>query len=621
MCGIAGVYSKNLISKQMVATMLDAIGYRGPDHQGIAQFSGDSGGYLTVGQARLAVVDLSADANQPFVSHKGRTSLTFNGEFYNFQILKQELMATGYPFRTKSDTEVALAILDLKGAEALNSLWGMFAGAYFKQTDGTVLLFRDRLGQKPLYYYEQGDMLLFASEPKAILAALDHVPDVNPEAMRHYFYLGYIPGDMTAFKGMHQLPAGHAMRLAPDRARKIWQWYEPSQTETVEEENLEALFLDAVKLRMIADVPLAAFLSGGLDSSLVVAAMSQLTNKKVNTFCVKFEGPQVLDEAPYAQMVAKHCQTDHHEIVLGSDNLLEMIPQVVDHFDQPFGDSSAVPMYLVSHYAKKQFTVALSGDGADELFAGYRKYLAESYIKQLGPYFLRKNLWKPLSRLLPTGRGNRLLELNRKIRRLLSGDAPSARERHLRLLHMSPVDGESLMGPVLKPKGFEPVYQSLASRLPGDSNLNDFLKFDQDLVLRDDMFVKVDRMSMKASLEVRSPFIDHRLVCFANRLPAVRKLNQKQGKTVLIERLGHWLPPEILNRPKTGFEMPLGAWLRGHLKSWAASRLFESVDTSQWVDGTSLEKVWRAHQSQKLDCTETLWYHLVFASWLKATYG
>ena len=621
MCGIAGVYSKKPVASEVVQRMLDQIAYRGPDHCEVKQFQGEPGGYLTVGQVRLAILDPRPEANQPFVSNDGRSNLTFNGEIYNFEDHRELFVKAGVALATRSDTEVALHLLDRDGDAALTSLWGMFAGAYFRCGSGELMLFRDRLGQKPLYYYQHGDCLYFASEPKAILAGLDHRPEPNPEAMAHYFYLGYVPDQCSAFSGIEKLQAGHALKIGPDFNYRPWRWYDPDQVEVVSEDQLETLFLDAVRLRMISDVPLGAFLSGGLDSSLVVAAMSRLAAKRVNTFSIRFEGPQVLDESPYARMVAAHCQTDHHEIVLDQQKLQGLLPQVVDHFDEPFGDSSAVPMYLVSQVARQHFTVALSGDGADELFAGYRKYLGESYLKKLGPYWMRKFLWRPISRMLPTGRHHRVLEFNRRLRRLLDGDAADAGLRHVRLLNMSPVKGRTLLGPELLEHGFDSVIGGLRARLPESPDLNDFLKFDQDLVLRDDMFVKVDRMSMKASLEVRSPFIDHRLVKFANQLAPDRKLGGGLRKRVLIERLGHLLPPEILSRPKTGFEMPLGEWLKGSLREWAAERLFEWGDTEAWVNRQALKQVWQTHQSGKLDCTETLWHHLVFSSWIKAIYG
>jgi len=621
MCGIAGVYSKKPVAPEVVRRMLDQIAYRGPDSCEVNQFQGEPGGFLTVGQVRLAIMDPRPEANQPFVSKDGRSNLTFNGEFYNFEDLREPLLKAGATFATRSDTEVALHLLDRDGDAALEKLWGMFAGAYFRAENGELLLFRDRLGQKPLYYYQHGDRLYFASEPKAILAVLDHRPEPDQEAIRHYFFLGYVPDQSCAISGIEKLEAGHALRVGPDLGFKPWRWYDPNREETASEENLENLFLDAVRLRMISDVPLGAFLSGGLDSSLVVAAMSAMAAKRVNTFSVRFEGPQVLDESPYARMVAAHCQTDHHEIVLDQQKLQEMLPSVVDHFDEPFGDSSAVPMFLVSQVARQHFTVALSGDGADELFAGYRKYLGESYLKKLGPYWLRKLFWRPVSRLFPTGRTSRVLEFNRRLRRLLDGDAADAGLRHVLLLNMSTVKGGTLLGPRLRDAGFASVIDGLRARLPQSPDLNDFLEFDQNLVLRDDMFVKVDRMSMKASLEVRSPFIDHRMVALANGLAPNRKLSGGLRKRVLIERLGHLLPPEILSRPKTGFEMPLGEWLKGDLRDWAAERLFTWGDTAEWVDHAALKRVWQTHQTGKLDCTETLWHHLVFSSWIKAIYG
>ncbi len=616
MCGIAGVFSTQPVDTEVVLSMLEAIGYRGPDHKEAKTYGSEAQGFLTVGQARLAIVDLSSDANQPFDSADGNSSLTFNGEFYNFQDLKPKLQALNWSFRTRSDTEVALAALDQWGVEGLNQLWGMFAGAWFREHGG-LTLFRDRFGKKPLYLYQHKNRLYFASEPKAILKVLDHVPPPDDNALSHYFYLGYIPSDACAYKGMFKIPAGHYLQVDSQLNKTVARWYKPENEPVPDESQLEPLFMDAVSKRMTADVPLAAFLSGGLDSSLVVAAMSRMSSKEVNTFSVRFEGAQVLDESPFARLVAKNCGTRHHEVVLNIDRLLKELPLVLEHFDEPFGDASAVPSFLVSQACRQQFTVALSGDGADEIFAGYRKYLGPYYLGKLGPYRLRQMLWRPLSLLAPTGRTNRFLETARRVRRLLEGDAPNAAERHVNWLHMSPLDHRMLLGPRL---GGGDVKTGLAARLPRDADLNDCLRFDQELVLQDDMFVKVDRMSMKASLEVRSPFVDHRLVQLANGLPPHRKLFKTLRKRTLIEGLGHLLPPGILTRPKTGFEMPTGAWLRKELKSWAEDRLFHHANTDPWVDRNQLKKVWDLHCSGKLDCTEIIWFQLVFSTWLKGVY-
>ena len=621
MCGIAGIFSTDPVPEELVAKMLDAISYRGPDHQGVRQYRSERGGFLTVGQARLAIVDLSPEANQPFESACGTHQLSFNGECYNFRELREACRSGGVAFRTQSDTEVVLHSLDRWGEAALPKLWGMFAGAWYRQDTGELLLFRDRMGQKPLYLYREQGRLYFASEPKAILAALDHTPEPDDEAIAEYFYLGYIPSDRCIYKGRWQLPAGALARVNPQLEFQTETWYRPEAEAVDPTLSLESLFFDAVEKRMVADVPLAAFLSGGLDSSLVVAAMARVSTKPVNTFCVRFDGPQVLDESAYAREVAQHCGTTHHEIVLDMKALREALPEVLDHFDEPFGDSSAVPMFLVSRAARQQFTVALSGDGADEVFAGYRKYLGEHYLRRLGPYGLRRRLWRPLTSRLPSGQRNRLLETGRRVRRLLKGDAPNAAERHVNWLHMVPIDDTPILGPRLAGMGFDPVRQRLIARLPANANLNDVLAFDQELVLRDDMFVKVDRMSMKASLEVRSPMIDHRLVHFANRLAPAQKLQGTLRKRVLIEKLGHLLPTSILKRPKTGFEMPLGAWLATDLASWAEDGLFARAQTQPWVNHERLREAWKLHCSGRMDCTVLIWSHIVFANWLDRTYA
>lgn len=594
--------------------MLRTIAYRGPDHLEARAYKLSRNLHLTVGQVRLAIVDLSAAANQPFELESGHM-LTFNGEFYNFNEVRQDLSADTR-WRTHSDTEVALRLLARDGIAGLNRLDGMFAGVYLDAPAAKIHLFRDRFGKKPLYILPSADRLYFASEPKAILALLDRYPNLDQAALARYFMLGYIPDDRTAFQGMFQLPAGHHMSLSAAEPTASTAWYQADPNSQLGEDDLEPLFMKAVEKRMISDVPLGAFLSGGLDSSLVVAAMARLSDSKVNTFSVRFDGPQSFDESEYARLVARHCATQHEEISLDTDVLSELVPQVLDHFDEPFGDSSAVPSYLVSREARRHFTVALSGDGADEVFAGYRKYLGEYYIRKLGPYWLRRLFWSPAVQLLPHGRTSRILEAGRRVRRLLRGDAKRAASRHVRWLQMGGVDYDRLLqGPMATQR--TTIEHELAARLPPSPTLNDLLMFDQQLVLTHDMFVKVDRMSMKASLEVRSPFVDHAIVELANRLPAERKLKGTQRKRVLVERLGHLVPHEILQRPKAGFEMPIGAWLRTSLKRYAEHVLFQSAETAPWVQLDQLRRIWDSHQNGGKDMTEPLWYHLVHAHWFQ----
>lgn len=603
-------------SLEAISRMLATIAYRGPDHEGSATYAGVQGDHLAVGQKRLAIVDPSPEAHQPFENDRGSSVLTFNGEFYNFRRLR-EACGGRHRFRTHSDVEVALYLLDAHGIGALSDLWGMFAGAYYNLETSQLLLFRDRMGKKPLYYTRDGDRFIFASEPKAILACLDHLPDIDSDALLGYFMLGYIPDHRCAFQSIQQVPPGHALRIGPDLQPHVERWYIPNAQQQSVAGSFEELFLDAIALRMISDRPLGAFLSGGLDSSLVVAAMSRLSSSKINTFCVRFRGPQALDESPFARQVAAHCQTDHHEISLGTDTLLESVEEVLDHFDEPFGDSSAIPMYVVSREARRHFTVALTGDGADETHAGYRKYLGEFYLSRLGPYGLRRGLIRPLLSLLPTGRTHPALELCRRARRLLQGDAPHAAQRHVNWLRAGPIPGTDLVGRRFTREQCDRFHDALVRRLPENPNLNDLLLFDQELVLVNDMFVKVDRMSMKASLEVRSPFVDHRLVEFANGLSPTEKLRGNVRKHFLIKQLGHFLPADVLSRPKSGFELPLGAWLRQELRDWAEDRLFHHSDMGDWVNLPALRRVWKRHLSGRLDCTEPIWFHLVFSSWLR----
>ncbi|MCB1041420.1 MAG: asparagine synthase (glutamine-hydrolyzing) [Acidobacteria bacterium] len=612
MCGIAGIISAEPIEGDRVLSMLRAIPYRGPDNLSIKHYSISTHLHLTIGQVRLAILDPTPDANQPFDIQSGH-SLTFNGEFYNFRDVRRELEAGGTQFHTQSDTEVATHLLAGGDIQALNQLEGMFAGVFADPIRRQITLFRDRMGKKPLYMYPTENMVFFASEAKAILAAIDQYPELDQTSIEAFFLLSYIPDDRSAFINMNQLAPGHAMTWHSMEMPSPVRWYHPKPQEPTLEA-LKPLFLDAVKKRMISDVPLGAFLSGGLDSSLVVAAMAELSEQPVHTFSVRFQGPQALDESPYARLVASHFGTRHEEITLDETELTNLVPLVLNHFDEPFGDSSAVPSFLVSREARRHFTVALSGDGADEVFAGYRKYLGEHYIHKLGPYFLRKWVWRPLANLLPSGRTSGVLERARRMQRLLRGDAPTPAERHVNWMDMSPIPCEQLLQAPFQ-SGRKRWQSQLVARIPKSATLNDLLRFDQSLVLVHDMFVKVDRMSMKASLEVRSPFVDHRLVEWANSLKPDQKLKGTMRKRVLVEQLGHMLPPQILHRPKSGFEMPIGAWLRTSLKSWAYHQLFEQDDTQEWVYRDHLKRIWQSHQSGRGDFTEPLWYHLVFATW------
>jgi len=629
MCGIAGLFNlaeERPIDQRLLEAMGERLIHRGPDDQGYYR-----DGRVGLSFRRLSIIDL-AGGNQPLTNEDGSVIVVCNGEIYNYRELRADLEAKGHRFRTQCDVETLPHLFEEYGERFVDHLNGQFAIALYHKPERRLYLVRDQFGIAPLFYAVADGRLIFGSEIKALLACPFLPKKVDPRGLDQVLSFPGLVSPVTMFEGVRSMRPGHFVVVEPGSGepeqREYWDLVYPLATDALDRrddawyaEHLAERLLRSVSLRLRADVPVACYLSGGLDSSLVVAAMSRAATERVHTFSVRFDGPQAMDESPYARLVAAHCGTEHHEVVLDVATLKDALPVVLDHFDEPFGDSSAVPMWLVSREARRQFTVALSGDGADEVFAGYRKYLSEHYLSMLGPYLLRKLLVKPLTGILPTGRTGRWLELFRRMRRVLAADAPNRRDRLVRLLHMSPLDTGTTLGTKTGTFGFDRVRARLADRLPPDPDLNDALRFDQGLVLRDDMFVKVDRMSMKASLEVRSPFVDHHLVALANGLDPKRKLDGTSRKKVLIERLGHLLPPEIATRPKTGFEMPLGAWLRDDLAGWTEERLFANrTGREGWVDHGSLRRIWDLHKSGRLDCTEAVWQHIVFASWFERTY-
>lgn len=619
MCGIAGFTTANQSPCQLnvVGAMVRALRHRGPDAQGVQQFNG-----AVLGHARLSIIDLSEAGNQPFVSEDGRYAIVFNGEIYNFRTLRNNLVEQGVRFRTQTDTEVVLALLAREGMEAIEQLNGMFAIAFWDNEAGTLDLIRDRIGKKPLYYTEQEGQLLFASELKALLEC-PHVPrEIRPDAVYDFFAYQYVPDPKTIFRNIFKLEPGshlHRARNGQTRLRRYWspQMGEPEALSMEEAKGkLLDLLEDATRQRMISDVPLGAFLSGGVDSSGVVAMMAK-GGRTVTTCSIGFR-EKGFNETEFAQAVADQYQTDHRVHTV-TDEVGERLLDICGFLDEPFADSSLVPTFLVSELARNDVTVALTGDGGDEIFAGYEKYATdwrENQLRKKFPSYLRTLMgdFAPAIRKIP----GKFLRRASSLMHSLSLDPAKAFyvtntfiDEHIWQLLINE-DFRKQLGDYHPSQLTERLYHQCDS----EDHLAKILYTDMCSFLPGDILVKADRMSMANSLELRSPLLDYRIIEFANRLPSSLKFDRGDKKIVLREALSPLLPKEILNRKKMGFSTPLAVWFRGELKAIAEHLLFgkgEGLDELFCKDHVQI--IWTQHQNGLFDHSSILWSMLMYEIW------
>jgi len=571
-CGIAGVVGKpgDAIDaadvKADVHRMCQTIVHRGPDDEGIYAH-----GPVGLGMRRLSIIDL-AGGKQPIHNEDRTVWVVFNGEIYNFPELRRELEGRGHQFYTHSDTEVIVHLYEEMGADCVKKLRGMFAIALYDEKQHSLLLARDRLGKKPLHYALHQGRLLFGSEIKTILALHPELAEVDSEGLLQYFYFGYIPDPHTAFQHIRKLPAGHVMefRAGEIKIRQYWDVPEYGTHPPISEEEclveLERRLEEAVRIRLISDVPLGALLSGGVDSSIIVALMARTSAKPVKTFSIGFRAEQ-FNEAEYARMVAERFGTEHHELILEPD-LEETLTYLSGMMEEPFGDSSMLPTYYVSRMARRQVTVALSGDGGDELFAGYDRYLVamerpkfDPLPRWLGPIYRDR-----IHGLIPAGMYGKNLAWNASLNdrdRYLDGISffPALhRERELFTPEFLESAGR-LPDPLLE-------WQRLYDGAPAHDRLSRLLYLDTKTYLNGDILAKVDRMSMATSLEVRVPMLDHELLEWVTSLPVELKFRNGVRKHILkklAERLG--IPSALLHRKKQGFQLPLVEWMRNEVKT------------------------------------------------------
>jgi asparagine synthase (glutamine-hydrolysing) len=642
MCGITGFWSAKRVDEnpaELLNRMGCTLAHRGPDDSGVFY---DSQAGLGLSFRRLSIIDLSAEGHQPMVSASGRYVILFNGEVYNFEEIRAELIPP--PWRGHSDTEVMLAAIEHWGLEAaVNRFVGMFAFALWDRQEHRLHLVRDRIGIKPLYYGYVDGSFVFASELKAIRAFPGFQAAIDRNALAAYMRLAYVPVPYSIYEGIRQLLPGHILTLnsageTPGVA-PYWSAAEVahsgvrspvkgSDEEVVEQ--LHQILSDAVRLRMISDVPLGAFLSGGIDSLVVVALMQAQSARPVKTFTIGFhEG--VYNEAAHAKKVAAHLGTDHTELFVSAQDALDVVPLLPSMYDEPFADSSQIPTYLVSKLARRHVTVALSGDGGDELFCGYPRY--SFFVHPLWRMFktLPKPVTKGMARAIQSvspATIDRLLryfpvpqklrnvpghKLHRLADLLVSQDEIEA---YLRVLSMWP-DPSSV---VLGSQEHDVVPQSIAKFRDMPTAMEMAMLTDLTNYLPDDILAKVDRASMAVSLEARVPVLDHRVVEFAWRLPMEFKLRRGETKWALRQLLYRYVPAELIERPKMGFSMPVDLWLRGPLRQWAEDLLSEeSLRRHGFFAVGPIRDKWNEHLSGSRNWQYMLWPVLMFQAWIAQT--
>jgi asparagine synthase (glutamine-hydrolysing) len=623
MCGIAGVlYSDSVhpISPDLLKEMGDAIAHRGPDAEGFWNEPG-----IGLVHRRLSIIDL-AGGDQPIGNEDGSVQIVFNGEIYNFQELRSGLEARGHRFRTRSDTEVLVHIYEEEGEQLVERLRGMFAFALWDRSRRRLLLGRDRLGIKPLYIYRDAEKLIFGSELKAILAHPGVERQLDPEALEEYLAFGMVCGSSSIFRRIEKLPPAHVLTAAPDALdrppRRYWQLHlEPDHGPTAEEwqERIRAKVAETVRMHLIADVPVGAFLSGGVDSSVIVASCAGQTNGPLQTFSIGFH-EESFSELPYARLVAEQFGTQHTEQIVTPD-AVSLLDQLTHYYDEPFADSSAIPTFLVSRLAAQSVKVVLSGDGGDEAFGGYARYahdLKEAALRRWLPGWFRRAVLGPVAQCWP--KADWLPRPLRAKTRLtnLSLDAGAAYANTMTLCR-PPLRRQLLARDVAQQlNGYRPEQRLIDGHGMAAANdpLGGMLAADVGVTLPDDFLVKVDRASMAHGLEVRPLLLDHELFELAARIPSRFKVRGGETKWILKQAYQKHLPAGVLWRPKHGFDIPVDAWLRGPLRAmFEAVVLDPQARVRDLVDQTMVRKIYQVHLNRTGRQGSTLWSLLMLARW------
>ena len=619
MCGIAGIFNfrtQEPVSSRLLKAMTDTLVHRGPDDEGF-----HVSGAVGLGHRRLSIIDLEG-GHQPLANEDDTVWVVFNGEIYNFMDLHDELVKKGHTFKTRSDTEAIVHLYEEEGERCFERLRGMFAIAIWDMRNRKLLLARDRVGKKPLFYFYDGYKLAFASEMKAVLQVPGISREIDPQALSDYFSFLYIPAPKSIFKQIRKVLPGHYLVVSDQGIREGEYWdisFAHTEERTEEEwcERLSDTYREAVRLRLISDVPLGAFLSGGIDSSSVVASMAELANGPVTTCSIGFEEKE-FNELEYAREVASRFDTHHYERIVRPD-AVGVVEKLVWHYDEPFADSSAVPTYYVSQVARERVTVALAGDGGDENFAGYRRYYfdrRENTMRALLPSAIRAPVFGTLASLYPKADW---------APRIFRGKATFEN------LARCPIEAYFRSVSALRPElKTQILSQDLVRQLHGYDSLDVLRAYydradtadplsriqyvDIKTYLTDDILVKVDRASMAHSLEVRAPILDHKLMELAASMPSSLKLRGINGKYIFKKALQRVLPDSVLHRKKMGFAVPLARWFRDDLKELAYSVMF-SGNGSSLVNQASVRRVWQEHQGGFRDRSTELWTLLMFMLW------
>jgi asparagine synthase (glutamine-hydrolysing) len=622
MCGITGIASfndegKKHLSKISAATY--ALLKRGPDGEGI--YFGEN---CALGHRRLSIIDTTTAAAQPFTDNSNRYTIVFNGEIFNYKQLRKQLEQKGIQFKSQSDTEVLLNLFITEKENCLAQLDGEFAFAIYDKQTEELFLARDRFGIKPLYYSTNNNNFMFASEIKAILE-FGIVKEIDNSSLQTYFHLNYIPGPYSIFKNVFKLESGSFMKINSkgELFQKKYYWIPQHTTYTNDystaKKELHRLMEQSVENRMIADVPLGCFLSGGIDSSIITALAAQKT-KNINTFSIGYADEPLFDETAFAEIVSKKHKTNHTVFRLNNNDLYENLHQVLEYIDEPFADSSALAVNILSMHTRKHVTVALSGDGADELFAGYNKHAAELKARKGGLTSKLVKASNPVLKQLPKSRNSKTGNKIRQLQKFAEGMNLSLPERYWQWAKWSGFKPNEIFENrnAADEQEFEKRKNELLNLI--NSDYNSVLQTDMKLVLENDMLVKVDRMSMNQSLEVRVPFLDNKIVDFAFSLPANFKIDSRKRKKILIETFQNELPVELLNRSKKGFEVPLLKWFKTDLKSMITNDLLSDEFIKQqgiFNLKTIQELKLQLFSSSPNNAVERVWALIVFQYWWK----
>lgn len=625
MCGIAGIYSlkHTPIPDAWIGNALTQLNKRGPDNTAFYNI-----GSALLGHARLSIIDTSASANQPFTEETERYTIIFNGEIFNFQSLRKDLESKGYHFKTSGDTEVLLKLFMHYGKDCQNMLNGFWAFAIYNHITKDIFISKDRYGIKPLYFAIENDHCFFASEMKAMFQ-FPFDKQIDREALSTYFQLNYIPGPLSIVKQIKKLLPGHYMEIK-NGIVETHQYYKipydyqkiKANNEPYEQQKKRFLetFEDAVRLRLIADVPLGAFLSGGIDSSAVVSMATKHT-PNLDTFSIGFAEQAFFDETEYAHLVAKKFNTNHTVFKLKNDDIYGSLHEILDYIDEPFADSSALLVNILSKYTRKKVTVALSGDAGDELFAGYNKHYGEWRTRNAGIVENTVSMLQPVWKSMPKSRHGKVGNIIRQLERFAIGMKLSPEERYWRWCSfLDEQQVKTLIHSNYHPndKAVKAVKDSFLKYFTPNGDINDFLLADMNLVLPYDMLTKVDMMSMRNSLEVRVPFLDYRVVEFAFSIPESSKIDKSLKKKIVQDAFRDILPAELYNRPKKGFEVPLLQWFRTDLSAMINDKfLNDEIIKEEGILNVEATKELkrRLYSNNPGDVHAQIWAVIVFQHW------